>query len=96
MVATEIIVSKKLEKVIWTKNLYVSLMLRCSKKLKSIFEMISNKNQPIKPKISSVENKEFEKIIKYMNMQHKRHLEYLRHFEKSPQTKIYGIYEICM
>jgi hypothetical protein len=38
------------------------LILRCSKKLKSIFEMISSKNQPIKPKISSIENKKRGKI----------------------------------
>jgi hypothetical protein len=65
-------------------------MVRFFKKLKTIFEKISNKNQPIKPKISSRNNRAItRKTKKYMNIYTKRHL---RPFCKSWQTKIDGMY----
>ena len=46
-------------------------MLRWSKILKSIFKLISNKNQPIKPKLSSVERANPEKTHVFMKILHK-------------------------
>jgi hypothetical protein len=61
IVAAAIIVSKKLEKGYFDQKFVCKLNVKVFQKLKNIFEMISNKHQPIKPRISSVENIKHEK-----------------------------------
>ena len=58
------------KKLLLSKNVYGSFMLGWSKILKSIFKLISNKNQPIKPKLSSVERANAEKTNVFMKILH--------------------------